>query len=485
MKDDKETNQIIKTVEELFIKNVNNTNQLSQLIDKYLIPQELEKKSNAEISTPYKLRNEMLDKIPIGFWSVPHTVFEPCSGKGGFVIDIIDRFMNGLKKTITDEKKRYKLIVEECLYFSDINPTNIFICKLLIDPYNEYELNFNEGNTLELDIQDKWSIEGFDAIIGNPPYQNKNKKGDNHLYIDFTVYSIKNIIDDGILLYITPKLILDNLLRCDINRKRINKFYNIKFIAIDTPKKYFPNIGTNFIYFILAKNTNIHTCDIEYIYDKHILKSTITLNEGMLLPNKFDKIGLNIINKTTNKLHHSTKQLFTSIIQKPLYFINGKYKQQRIRKEHFNKGIIMKTKTDVFKYHMSNGFTRKKYKYPGELYFFNYIMNDYNKSKIIISNIGFEVEFDEIGDLNISDSLSYIISDKIKFQNFKKLVSSKLIKFILMYYKNNTLHDTYKLFTKNLYYIPLEINMCDNNIYKYFNLTNDEIKLIESSILNI
>ena len=39
----------------------------------------------------------------------------------------IDRFMVGLSSTIPDEKIRYKVIVEECLYFSDINKTNIFI----------------------------------------------------------------------------------------------------------------------------------------------------------------------------------------------------------------------------------------------------------------------------------------------------------------------------------------------------------------------
>ncbi len=33
--------------------------------------------------------------------------------------------MKGSK--IKDDKKKYKMIVEECLYFSDINPTNIFI----------------------------------------------------------------------------------------------------------------------------------------------------------------------------------------------------------------------------------------------------------------------------------------------------------------------------------------------------------------------
>jgi len=69
MKDDKETNQIIRTVKELFMKNIKNNTELSNLIDKYLIPQELEKKSNAEVSTPFKLIQKMLDKIPGDFWS--------------------------------------------------------------------------------------------------------------------------------------------------------------------------------------------------------------------------------------------------------------------------------------------------------------------------------------------------------------------------------------------------------------------------------
>mgnify|MGYP000067449277 CR=1 FL=1 len=76
----------------MFIKNINNQSELSKLIDKYLIPQENEKKQNAEVSTPYELRKEMLDKIPTDFWESPKRVFEPCCGKGGFLIDIIGRF---------------------------------------------------------------------------------------------------------------------------------------------------------------------------------------------------------------------------------------------------------------------------------------------------------------------------------------------------------------------------------------------------------
>jgi hypothetical protein len=193
------------------MKNIKNNRELSNLIDKYLIPQELEKKSNAEVSTPFKLRQEMLDKIPVEFWTSIKKVFEPCCGKGGFVIDIIDRFMNGLEKTIPDEKERYRIIVEECLYFSDINPTNIFICKLLIDPYNEYKLNYNEGNTLELDIKEKWELEGFDAVIGNPPYNIpkddalKGGYGGRSLWDKFVDASIDNWLNqNGYLLYVHP-----------------------------------------------------------------------------------------------------------------------------------------------------------------------------------------------------------------------------------------------------------------------------------------
>jgi len=150
-----------------------------------------------------KLRQEMLDKYPKNFWKKANKkVFEPCSGKGGFVIDIIGRFMEGLKNKIPDEKKRYRTIVEDCLYWADINPTNIFICKLLIDPFNEYKLNYNEGNTLEIDIKEKWGLDGFNAVIGNPPYQknfnNKNGRvGGSSLWSEFINYLFDFISING------------------------------------------------------------------------------------------------------------------------------------------------------------------------------------------------------------------------------------------------------------------------------------------------
>jgi len=195
----------MNNIKNMIINNFNNKNELSKLIDEYLIPQELEKKQNAEISTPYKLRQDMLnsiDKYVPDFWKEKRKIFEPCCGKGGFLIDIIDRF---LKTGI-----EYKTIVEECLYFSDINPTNIFICKLLLDPYNEYKLNYNEGDTLKLNIKEKWKLEGFDAVIGNPPY-NKSQKADGKrgggdlLWNKFIIKSLNEwILDKKYLVFVHP-----------------------------------------------------------------------------------------------------------------------------------------------------------------------------------------------------------------------------------------------------------------------------------------
>ena len=47
----------------------------------------------------------MLNLIPLEFWKTKKKVFEPCAGKGGFLIDIIDKFMVGLD--IKDEKEKY------------------------------------------------------------------------------------------------------------------------------------------------------------------------------------------------------------------------------------------------------------------------------------------------------------------------------------------------------------------------------------------
>lgn len=189
--------------------SVNDVNELSKIIDKYLVPQELERKRNAEISTPYHLRQDMINIISTSFWKKGRLIFEPCCGKGGFLLDIVHKMMNGLVELVPDPTIRYKFIVEYCLYFSDINPMNIFICKLLLDPHGQYKLNYFTGDTLTLDVFSMWKPVhehgGFDLIIGNPPYNKPNSVGTgNSMWSKFIIYSLKILKESGKLIFVNP-----------------------------------------------------------------------------------------------------------------------------------------------------------------------------------------------------------------------------------------------------------------------------------------
>ena len=69
-------------------------------------------------------------------------------------------------------------------------------------------MNYNKGNTLELDIKKAWKIDGFDAVIGNPPYNdNSGNKGKGHtLWDKFTLVSINTWLKtNGYLVYVHPR----------------------------------------------------------------------------------------------------------------------------------------------------------------------------------------------------------------------------------------------------------------------------------------
>ncbi len=71
--------------------------KIRSLIETHFIPSEQERKQHAEISTPVELTEEMLKKLPSDFWTRPHTVFEPCCGKGVFVLAVFDDTKNVLE----------------------------------------------------------------------------------------------------------------------------------------------------------------------------------------------------------------------------------------------------------------------------------------------------------------------------------------------------------------------------------------------------
>jgi hypothetical protein len=477
IQNDKEINQIIRVIKELFIKNINNSKELSKLIDKYIIPQELEKKNNAEIPTPFKLRQEMLDKIPLNFWTTVKKVFEPCAGKGGFVLDIIDKFMIGLQDTIPDEKIRYKIILEKCLYFNDINPANIFICKLLIDPYNEYKLNYSNSNTLKLNIKNVWGINGFDAIIGNPPYEavsenGVSKGGGNNLYTKFIYFADNNINDNGYILFINPPTYFSpgrSNNKNDMNlRKDIFDKYYYHCINLEECAKYF-NVGSKFIYYLIQKQSNKND-NVEIIckYKKKIY--TTKLNQNLLirdyLPYLLTNESLIILDKVKN--NNNKLLIFNStIFDKRRPYVLNKQKNET-DEDYKNRALKNEYIYPIKATSIQTVYSSKKCK-------------NQNNKKVLMSESGYLKPFYDNGILGVGGHcFACLVKDELEGNKIIQLLNTKLYTFYIETNKWSGFHN--KEVLQDLPNIINEIKEINNeNVYKYFNISEKEIKFIEDS----
>lgn len=161
--------------------------EIMLLMRDYVKIADVERKKHGEILTPFSLAKDMVnlvDKYDDDFWKNPnHKVLDSSAGYGTFLILAAYKFMNGLKGVIKDEEKRFKWIVENCLYYGELQAKSVFSWLMIIDPYDKYKTNTYWGSFLTEDFnkhaKEVWKVEKWDLIIQNPPYQTRqegNKK---------------------------------------------------------------------------------------------------------------------------------------------------------------------------------------------------------------------------------------------------------------------------------------------------------------------
>lgn len=143
-----------------------------------MVPKQHEREENGEVYTPFEIVDMILDKLPQNIWKNPHsTFFDQSVGLGNFMVRIYERLMKGLAQVIPNHESRMRHIIKNQLFMSEFNVKNVFVCKMVFGE----DCNIHEGDTLLLDVKEKWGIEKFTVVGFNPPY-NKNgirsSKGD-------------------------------------------------------------------------------------------------------------------------------------------------------------------------------------------------------------------------------------------------------------------------------------------------------------------
>ncbi len=175
--------------------------------------------SNDEVFTPPELVNRILDMLPSELWSNPDTrVLDPCSKSGVFLREIAKRMLEGEKEAIPDLQQRIDHIFHNQLYgiaitelTSLLSRRSLYCSKFANGQYSVSHFDDTSGNIRYSNPKHSWGKDGscifcgaskseygrgedaenyayefihltptqikelsdmhFDLIIGNPPYQ--------------------------------------------------------------------------------------------------------------------------------------------------------------------------------------------------------------------------------------------------------------------------------------------------------------------------
>jgi adenine-specific DNA-methyltransferase len=221
--DEKELNQVTEFIQ-LFDKHSFDIEELIELFEFVISPQD--KEVNGAVFTPEYIRKYIVESVIKKQDNdlFPNLKFgDIACGCGGFFKTITEVYRK-------ETNKSYSEIYRDNIYGLDIQEYSILRTKILLsllaivnneDP-TEFHFNLYTGNALSFDWNTVDKIkenDGFDIIVGNPPYVGSSKMdeetkdllinwsvskiGKPDLYIPFFEIGMENLNKNGILGYIT------------------------------------------------------------------------------------------------------------------------------------------------------------------------------------------------------------------------------------------------------------------------------------------
>jgi site-specific DNA-methyltransferase (adenine-specific) len=340
---------------------------------------------------------------------------------------------------------------------AEINQKNCFIIKEIFGITNDDELNLYHGDSSGLNIKEKFGIEKIDIVIGNPPYNEEliTKKGSaTALYSTF----VKNNIDNcDLLCFVIPSRWFSGGKGLNTFRKEMLKRNDIVYMKhYDDASKIFGNSvsiegGVN--YFL--KDTK-HDGDCMY-------------NGSMTKLNKYDVL---VDSKYYDIIDNVSK--YGSIDNT---FIGQSY--SGINSNDWRLKNVMTNTTLKCYVSQQKGFEKFI-----ELSEINKDRN-FNKWKVITAranggNKCFGNMF--VGKPNEICNQSYVLFEVESENEAKSLLSymkCKLPNFMLSLRKSS--QDICESTCKWIPLPPLDRQWTDNDVYKHFKLTDDDMKLVKET----
>ena len=259
-------------------------NQLKEYFDNTLNKDKKLVVTSNDEPTPIDCVEEMIEKIPQGFWKKKNIkILDPCCGCGNFPIVVY-------QKLIKYHNKSH--ILNNILYFNDLNENRLNVLKQIFGD----EINVFNEDFLKFDTDIK-----FDLVVANPPYAkilaNGKRASKNHNLIKpFIEKTLGVLKDKAYLLYITP----DNWMSYADRNLLIQKLTNLNiiYLNIHIAKKYFKKIGSSFTWYLIQNSTPNKRFHVEGKWKKIIYKGTVKSEIRKYIPLQYNNIVQKILHKT-------------------------------------------------------------------------------------------------------------------------------------------------------------------------------------------
>ena len=443
-----------------------------ETIRKYLSPKDNEKNLFGEVFTPLELVCKMLSHLPAKVWKDPSlTWLDPSNGIANFPIIVYYKLMDSLKdvKGLENEKKRSKHIIENMIYMNELNPVNVALTKKIfkmIDP--DATPNITKGDFIKnhrsLIPDDR---EKFDIIIGNPPYNESRIKetSDSPLYSKFITAALE--ITDKLLFIVPSRWFSGGKGLNEFRKSMLSRDDIVLINHIENSKTIWPTVG-------IAGGVNYFLVDKEYKGLTHFIDEASGAETDIKL-NKFDILMPNvsaysIINKIADEPKLSDIYLSTGhfgIISNSEYF-------QDTPTADTLKCYVAKAKGSV-KY-VDKKHIKQEYKFWKV-----FTPQAAQGSKTMKDGFGALI----IGRPNEIASQTYFsfkVDSEAEAESLKSYLETKFANFMLSLRKGE--HHIKK---DTLLWTPLPPldkgkDWTDEAVYKFYKLTDSEIRVVEKEI---
>lgn len=391
-----------------------------------------ERKKFGEVMTDLNLVKHILSRISEEDFKDPTKTFiDLANGTGVFPLIVIYRLMKGLEEWEPDAEKRYKHIVENQIYVSEIQPKNMFLFLCLIDPYDEYNLNIYCGSSLDdgfkKHMNGVWQKKEFSYSIGNPPFNQM---------IDMKFVKLSYEIAEKTCIVHPSTWLLDE-------KGKQKAFLSTKELVkdhLDSIELFNGNKIFNIQLFV--------PCVITYI-DK----------------NKKD-VGIKCVDKIND----------VELVYDNIYQIN----------KFSNIDIYSKIKEKILKKSNLYNLLDFKNKIVGNFYVnISQIRGHVNLNsdkEMLLDDFYTMITKDEKVSNSSTKHIFFTFETEKEAKNFIKYIKTDFCRFALSIYKNNSQLDRGEL--KSIPWLNFKEDIIESKIYSYFNIKIDEINFIKSKIPN-